>query len=95
MLPGSDGAKVNFLLVELGSGSWESWIWLTLPETLAITVVEGDITYRGPTVLNEYGGLELRHGFMVFVLLYKVTEKTLSTCVFCPSQRYPGCGGRV
>ena len=45
MLPGSDGAEVNLLLVELGSGTGESGIWLTLPEALAITVVEGDITY--------------------------------------------------
>ena len=95
MLPGNNGTMMHQLLVKLCLSTGESGIWLALPEALAVTVVEGDITYRGPTVLNEYGGLELRHGFMVFVLLYKVTEKTLSTCVFCPSQRYPGCGGRV
>ena len=61
MLPGSDGTKMNLLLVKLGPSTRESGIWFAFPEALAVTVIEGDITYRGPTVLNEYGGLEFGH----------------------------------
>ena len=52
MLPGSDGTEVNLLLVKLCPGSGESGIWLATPEALAVTVVEGDVTYRGPAVVN-------------------------------------------
>lgn len=76
MLPCSDGTKMNLLLVKLGPSTGESGIWLAFPEALAIAMVEGDITYGGPTVLNEYGGMESWHVFRVLLLLCENTENS-------------------
>ena len=45
MLPGLDGTKVNLLLVKLGGRTDKGGAGLALPVALAVTVVEGDITY--------------------------------------------------
>lgn len=47
MLPGSDGSEVYLLLVELGWCTAECGTGLALVEALAVTVVEGDISYSG------------------------------------------------
>ena len=80
------------LLVKLCPGTGESGIWLALPEALAIAMIEGDITYRGPTVLNEYSGLELGHGFMVLVFITKVVKNHFN--LMMSVQRVVGLGLR-
>lgn len=45
MLPGLDGTKVNLLLVKLGGRTDKGGAGLAFPVALAVTVVEGDITY--------------------------------------------------
>jgi predicted RNA methylase len=45
LLPGKDGAVMDLGLVKLGCGTTILGIGLALVEALAVTVVEGDITY--------------------------------------------------
>ena len=74
LLPGKDGAVMDLGLVQLGCGTTILSIGLALVEALAVTVVEGDVTYAGPAVLDYGCGMEFGHGFMVLVLLYKGTK---------------------
>ena len=55
-------------LVKLGCSTTILGIGLALVETLAVAVVEGDVTYAGPAVLDYGCGMEFGHGFMVLVL---------------------------
>ena len=52
MLPGTNGTKVNLLLVKLGLSTAEDRTCLALVEALAVTVKEGDVSYAGPAVLD-------------------------------------------
>ena len=61
-------------LIQLGCGTTILGIGLALVEALAVTVVEGDVAYAGPAVLDYGCGMEFGHGFMVLVLLYKGTK---------------------
>ena len=61
LLPGSDGSEMNLLLIMLGGCTAKDGTGLALPEALTIAVVEGDVTYRGPAVLNDSGGMESWH----------------------------------
>jgi hypothetical protein len=45
MLPGSDGSEMYLLPAELGWCTAECGTGLALVEALAVTVVEGDISY--------------------------------------------------
>lgn len=45
-----------------GCGTTILGIGFALVEALAVTVVKGDVTYRGPTVLDESIRYELGHG---------------------------------
>ena len=53
MLPGTDGTKVNLLLVKLGWSTTKDRTGLAFPVALAIAVIEGYVTYRGPAVLDD------------------------------------------
>ena len=75
LLPGEYSTIMNFSLIKTGWSAVECRFRLTLPIALTVTVVEGYITYRGPTILNEYGGLELGHCFMVLVICSKLVKK--------------------
>lgn len=79
LLPGKDGTVMDLSLVQLGCGTTILGIGLALVEALAVTVIEGDVTYRGPAVLDYGCGMEFGHGFMVLVLQHKVTENLRST----------------
>ena len=68
LLPGKDGAVMNLFLVKLGCGTTILSIGLALIEALAVTVIEGDITYAGPAVLDYGCGMEFGHVFMVLAL---------------------------
>lgn len=52
VLPGTNGTKVNLLLVKLGLSTAEDRTGLALVEALAVTVKEGDVSYAGPAVLD-------------------------------------------
>ena len=52
MLPGTNGTKVNLLLVKLGLSTAEDRTGLAFVEALAVTVKEGDVSYAGPAVLD-------------------------------------------
>ena len=52
---------MNLGLVQLGCGTTILGIGLALVETLAVTVVEGDISYAGPAVLDYGCGMEFGH----------------------------------
>jgi len=45
-----------------------------LVEALTVTVVEGDVTYAGPAVLDYGCGMESWHDFRVLILLCENTE---------------------
>lgn len=62
LLPGKDGAVMNLGLIQLGCGTTILGIGLALVEALAVTVVEGDVTDGGPTVLDYGCGMEFGHG---------------------------------
>ena len=79
LLPGKDGSVMNFSLVKLGCGTTILGIGFALVEALAVTVIEGDVTYAGPAVLDDGCGMEFGHNFMVLVLQHKVTENLRST----------------
>lgn len=64
LLPGKDGTVMDLSLVQLGCGTTILGIGLALVETLAVTVVEGDISYAGSAVLDYGCGMEFGHGFM-------------------------------
>ena len=55
-------------LVKLGGCAREDRLYFALIEALAIAVVECDVTYRGPAVLDYGCGMEFGHGFMVLAL---------------------------
>ena len=61
LLPGKDGTVMDLSLVKLGSGTTILGIGLALVEALAVTVVEGDIAYAGPAVLDYGCGMEFGH----------------------------------
>ena len=45
----------------------------TFPIALAVTVVEGDITYGGPAVLNDGRGMEFGHdsyGIKFYIIVF-------------------------
>ena len=69
MLPGKDGAVMDLGLVKLGWCAREDRLDFALVEALAIAVVEGDVTYAGPAVLDYGCGMEFGHGFMVLVFM--------------------------
>lgn len=75
LLPGKDGTVMDLSLVQLGCGTTILGIGLALVEALAVTVIEGDVTYAGPAVLDYGCGMEFGHGFIVLVILYKVIDK--------------------
>ena len=52
---------MDLSLVQLGCGTTILGIGLALVETLAVTVVEGDISYAGPAVLDYGCGMEFGH----------------------------------
>ena len=68
LLPGKDGTVMDLGLIKLGCGTTILGIGLALVEALAVTVVEGYVSYAGPAVLDYGVGVELGHDFMVFVL---------------------------
>lgn len=74
LLPGKDGSVMDLSLVQLGCGTTILGIGLALVEILAVTVVEGDISYAGPAVLNDSCGMESWHDFRVLILLCENTE---------------------
>jgi hypothetical protein len=74
LLPGKDGTVMDLSLVQLSCGTSVLGIGLALIEALAVTVVEGDVAYAGPAVLDYGCGMEFGHSFMVLVLLYKGKE---------------------
>ena len=65
LLPGKDGAVMHLGPVKLGGGTTILGIGLAFVVALAVTVVEGDVSYGGPAVLDDGGGMEFGHGFMV------------------------------
>ncbi len=67
LLPGKDGTVMNLGLVKLGGCAREDRLYFALVEALAVTVVEGDVTYAGPAVLDYGCGMEFGHGFMVLM----------------------------
>jgi len=68
LLPGKYGSVMNLGLVQLGCSTTILGIGLALVEALAVTVVEGDVTYAGPAVLDYGCGMEFGHGFMVLIM---------------------------
>ena len=68
LLPSKDGTVMDLGLVKLSCGTAELGIRLALIEALAVTVIEGDITYAGPAVLDYGCGMEFGHGFMVLII---------------------------
>lgn len=68
LLPGKDGTVMNLCLVKLGGCAREDRLDFALVEALAITMVEGYVTYAGPAVLDYGCGMEFGHGFMVLAL---------------------------
>ena len=79
-------------LGKLGCGTTILGIGLALVEALAVTVVEGDVTYAGPAVLDYGCGMEFGHGFMVLVLLYKGTKNQCKlSLVFTGMPGYSEC----
>ncbi len=68
LLPGKYGTVMDLGLVLLGCGTTILGIGLALIEALAVTVIEGDVTYAGPAVLDYGCGMELGHGFMVLIM---------------------------
>lgn len=71
LLPGKDGTVMNLGLVKLGSSTTILGIGFALVEALAVTVVESDVTYAGPAVLDYGCGMEFWHGFMVLVFIQR------------------------
>ena len=69
LLPGKDGTVMNMGLVQLGRGTSILGIRLALVEALAVTVVEGDISYAGPAVLDYGCGMEFGHGGVLFMVV--------------------------
>ena len=67
LLPGKDGTVMNLSLVQLGGCARKYRLYFALVEALPVAVVEGDVTYAGPTVLNESIGIKLRHGISVLL----------------------------
>jgi hypothetical protein len=65
LLPGKYGSVMNLGLVQLGCGTTILGIGLALVEALAVTVVEGYVSYAGPAVLDYGCGMESGHGIMV------------------------------
>ena len=61
LLPGKDGSVMNLGLVKLGSSTTILGIGLALVEALAVTVVEGYVSYAGPAVLDYGCGMEFGH----------------------------------
>ena len=45
LLPGKDGSVMNLGLIKLGCGTTVLGVGLALIEALAVTMVEGDVTY--------------------------------------------------
>ena len=79
-------------LIQLGCGTTILGIGLALVEALAVTVVEGDVAYAGPAVLDYGCGMEFGHGFMVLVLLYKGTKNRCKySLVYTSMPSYPEC----
>ena len=79
LLPGKNGTVMNLRLVKLGSSTTILGVGLALVEALPVTVVESDVTYAGPAVLDYGCGMELGHGFMVLVLEHKVIKMRWNT----------------
>ena len=69
---------MDLCLVKLGWCAREDRLYFALVEALAVTVVEGDVAYAGPAVLDYGCGMEFGHGFMVLVLQHKVTENCVA-----------------
>lgn len=76
-LPGEDGAVVDLGLVKLGRCSGKDGTGLALVVAMAVTVVEGDVTYAGPAVLDYGGGMELGHGVYGVRVSTKIAKKPL------------------
>ena len=62
LLPGKDGSVMNLGLVKLGCGTTILGVGFALVEALTVTMVEGDVTYAGPAVLDYGCGMEFGHG---------------------------------
>ncbi len=87
---------MNLCLVKLGSSTTILGIGFALVEALPVTVVEGDVAYAGPAVLDYGCGMEFGHGFMVLVLLYKGTKNQCKlSLVFTSMPGYSICTGAM
>ena len=69
LLPGKDGTVMNLCLVKLGCSTTILSIGLALVEALPVTVVEGDVTYAVPAVLDYGCGMEFGHGDVFFMVV--------------------------
>ena len=58
---------MNLSLIKLGRRAGKDGIDFALVEALTVTVIEGDVTYAGPAVLDYGCGMEFWHGIMVLV----------------------------
>lgn len=68
-LPGKDCAVMDLSLIKLGWCSGKEGIDFTLVEALAVAVVEGNVPYRGPAVLDDGVGREFGHDIRSVILL--------------------------
>ena len=86
LLPGKDGTVMDLGLVKLGCGTTILGIGFALVEALAVTVVEGDVTYAGPAVLDYGCGMEFGHGvYGIIVCITKILNDVDSLiCFFIP-----------
>ena len=94
MLPGTDGTKVNLLLVKLGWSATKDRTGLAFPVALAVTVVEGYVADAGPAVLDDGVRCKLGHsvyGVRVFTKVLKSLRCSsenvgfwLVFCMFAP-----------
>ena len=69
LLPGKDGTVMNLCLVKLGCSTTILGVGFALVEALAVTMVEGDVTYAGPAVLDYGRGMEFGHGGVLFMVV--------------------------
>ena len=60
-LPGKDGAVMDLDLIKLGGCAGKDGTGFALVVAMAVLVVEGDVAYAGPAVLNDGVGVEFGH----------------------------------
>lgn len=69
LLPSKDGTVMDLGLLQLSCGTTILGIGLALVEALAVTVVESDVAYAGPAVLDYGCGMEFWHGGVLFMVV--------------------------